>query len=786
LFRKRSTELSKLPQFLDQLGQAILMQNPTGEILIANTQFCELFNLGTIPEKIVGQSASLLFDRIAGQITSPISLSVEINTAIATKEKKKGKLLKLVNDKLLLVDITPILNDKNLVQACIIVFTDVSSSLQSEHDKHDHQHDFFQGILNQIPFEIAVLDPQQNYLFVNWELANATGNRSWIVGKTDEALVKKGDLSAEDATARRAYFLKAINSKSSVEFQETIQNKKTGTKHFFRAYYPVLNEEYGVSQVINVGIDITERVQTEQQLTTAKLRAEKSMRAKESFLAKVSHELRTPMNGLLGILEILKSTTLTERQSHYIDVLQRSSKNLLRIVNDVLDIEKISIGKFEADKIVFNLRDKLFLLRDVYSAQALQKDLKFSLTIYEPIHSFYIGDPIRISQVIGNLLSNAIKFTSEGGVELQVRQEQISPDKCIIECKIIDTGLGFQPDLVETIFEPFSQLNKSLNEVEKGTGLGLSICRDIAELLEGDLQAASNPGIGSTFTFRYPLVITSDAPITDTDSLEGIDVAKLAGKRILLAEDMELNQIVMKEMLSDKLVKVDLVENGKEAVEYSQANLYDYILMDIKMPVMDGIEAAKLIRSTDNLNQHTPIIAISANGFEKDRISYLQAGMNDVLVKPITTSMLLKALLKESGTVYEESDTQSIIEEGQFSNEISIDLSYLMRIGGNNKEFIPLMLRSFCTSAEEILVQLDEAIESNDWEKTALLVHKIKFSLGVLGIKSLNSQIEWLESNARQIIQVQKQQYLIQLLAMKSIVNSLIEEARQLIKTYSK
>lgn len=768
-------EISTFRYFFENLEHAVLMETANREILLVNQKFCDLFQINASPLSLIGADCANAANQVKHLFANPAAFVEEVEGLQREKKKQLGRSVQLANGRVLSRDFIPLWEDGKFTGQ-IWSYTDITNSYNSEQKVLLNQKEFLEEILNQIPYEIAVLDADSNYLFVNPCFIADAEIRKWVVGKSDKDLVTKLQLPINLVSLRKANFLKAVYSKSQVEFHETVLTERGEQQYFMRRFFPVLNEEKEVLQIIAIGQNITSAVEAEKKLTTAKLQAEETAQLKENFLSKVSHEIRTPMNGIMGIIDVLSKTTLNDQQARYTSVLKESSLSLLNIVNDVLDIGKMAAGKMSVEKSSFNLIEKIRILETVYAPEAEKKGLNFRLNLQEPLSKNFIGDYNRISQVLGNLLSNAIKFTDEGYIELKVSQSETDLSNALVHFDVIDTGKGIDESLLQTIFEPYSQLFASANGITQGTGLGLTICKDIAKLMNGRLTVDSGLKRGSAFTFSIPLEIDRSTNNSfDNASLLSTEI--IANKKILLVEDMELNQFVIKELLAG--VDLDIASNGNEALAMCKKNNYDLILMDVQMPEMDGVEATKQIRKLNNGNESTVIVALSANAFPADRIRYIKAGMNDVLVKPVNLDSLLETASRcFNGEVMDLSNEEKQVEKSMV--DVHIDLSYLMRVGGNKRDFVNKMLHSFSSSTFEIIESFEQAIKVLDWEKAASLSHKLKFSLSVLGIKSLNEQINWLETNARKLKDADPSDYLIRAAAMNNIIRNIITEAKKL------
>ncbi len=394
--------------------------------------------------------------------------------------------------------------------------------------------------------------------------------------------------------------------------------------------------------------DISERRHMIAELEQARDAAEHASRAKSEFLANMSHEIRTPMNAIIGMAELALAGSLPEKQRKQVAKIRGASESLLRILNDILDFSKIEAGKLAMEHVAFRLDSVFDHLAELFQQRAAEKGIELALETDPQLAGAWLGDPLRLGQVLINLAGNAIKFSTGGRVTLTARLRE-TPDQepHRVEFAVADQGIGMTPEQVGQLFQAFSQADTSTTRRYGGTGLGLAISRRLVEMMDGRIEVESQPGRGSVFRFCIPLEAAQEdtiaAPFGVAPSLDAAQLARFAGADILLVEDTELNQEVMLGILENAGLTARLASNGVEALAAVEAKRPDLILMDCQMPVMDGFETSRRLRA-DRRYRDLPILALTANAMAEDRQSCIESGMNDHLTKPVNMAELFNAL----------------------------------------------------------------------------------------------------------------------------------------------
>ena len=383
----------------------------------------------------------------------------------------------------------------------------------------------------------------------------------------------------------------------------------------------------------------------QQQIDEARLRAEAATAAKSNFLATMSHEIRTPMNGVLGMTTLLRGTRLDAEQQEYVETAHGSGQHLLAVINDILDFSKIEAGRMDVELVTFDPRVALDDVRGLLKAEARKKGLELSTAMASDVPAQLLVDGRMVRQVLLNLVGNALKYTPTGFVRIEATWAPALDGDGQLRVAVRDSGIGIDQAAVERLFTAFTQVDGSTTRRFGGTGLGLAISRRMAELMGGGIAVDSAPGVGSTFTLTLParVVVAAPAPVPSR-LLPVVSTGRGEGTRVLVAEDNSVNQVVAVRLLAREGCVVDVATNGRHALELYASRAYDLVLMDCYMPEMDGFEATTHMRALDRGTARTPIIALTASVLDSDRQRCVDAGMDEVLAKPIEAHVLAEAV----------------------------------------------------------------------------------------------------------------------------------------------
>lgn len=463
--------------------------------------------------------------------------------------------------------------------------------------------------------------------------------------------------------------------------------------------------------------------------------AENAVKAKQQFLSNMSHEIRTPMNAIIGFTKVMQKTDLTAKQKEYLKAIKISGDALIVLINDILDLAKVDAGKMTFEQIPFKMRSSLSAMLHLFETKIQEKNLKLVKEYDNKIPEILLGDPVRLHQIILNLVSNAVKFTTKGKITVSVRLLDENNDAATIEFAVSDTGIGIPETKLEKIFDNFQQASSGTSRLYGGTGLGLAIVKQLVEPQGGTIKVQSKVNVGSTFSFALTFQKTKANADFDSAIVElNEDITDM---KVLVVEDIPLNQLLMKTLLDDFGFECDIADNGKIAIEKMQTNAFDIILMDLQMPEMNGFEATDYIRNV--MKSDIPIVALTADVTTVDLAKCKTVGMNDYIAKPVDERLLYSkmiGLVKKSSTAEASNENEPEEDTVEVSpKERCIDMDYLIRRTKSNPILMMEMISLYLKQTPPLIVSMKKGFQDKDWDTLYSAVHKMIPSFVIVGIK---------------------------------------------------
>jgi PAS domain S-box-containing protein len=517
---------------------------------------------------------------------------------------------------------------------------------------------------------------------------------------------------------------------------------------------PLINSHGGIDFVISLFEDISDIKKAENDLVEAKLTAEQSLILKETFLANMSHEIRTPMNAILGFTDLLLKEPISEKERDYVDTIRTAGENLLRIINDILDLSKIEANMMEFEEHPLNIPDIFRSLHTMLAGKAKEKKLDLSFKCDPRLSATLIGDPTRLTQIIINLVGNAIKFTKKGSVTVEAFLVDQDREGSTVDFAITDTGIGIAPDKLSAIFERFRQAESYTTRSYGGTGLGLSIARQLVELQNGKMEITSEVDKGSCFSFRLHFAKAKEWQLLQEKKEKHIvDFDRIRQMSVLMAEDNPINVKLIRNLFDMHQIAMTVAENGYEVIDLLKERTFDLVLMDLEMPVMNGYETTRIIR--EEMHLQVPIVAMTAHAMAGEQEKCLQLGMNDFVSKPINITQLFEKMDQIAQTTdldgpVPDQDRPAPVSPAKPAAETvkgRIDLSYLQELSSGNRSFEKEMLSLFMQQIPTELEEMKVAHDKHDFATVRNLAHKMKSSVPLVGANYLVPLLNRLEDD---------------------------------------
>ncbi len=727
----------RLLSLISNMQDGILVEDENRKVVLANAVYCEMFEIDIPPNAMRGEDSNMFVDATRPLFRDPDFFEEKIFTLLEFQKPELGELLEMNDGRILQRDFIPI-RSKGIYKGHVWKYTDVTTEKMAA-DALRIREEKYSSIIDNMNLGLLEVDTDEKIQFANqcfcemsgYELSELKGQRAaqlFVKGENQELMEQKNE------ERRRG---------STDAYEIVVKDKRGQVRWWLVSAAPRYNDQGELVGSIGIHLDITDQKQLELELTEARIQAEQSTRSKEVFLANMSHEIRTPMNAILGMSSQLAKTGLSKRQLFYLDAINAASENLLVIINDILDLSKIEAGKLSLEQIAFEPRAVIKRAMQALSHRAEEKGLALTNSILDQrVSEVLVGDPYRLNQILLNIISNAVKFTEKGGVDIKLEVINDARQSQTIQITVKDTGIGMDEKFRKSLFEKFSQEDASVTRQYGGTGLGMSICRQLIELMDGEINVESEKDTGTTMAFviTFPKGSAADLP---SKEVFVADEKMLAGKKILVVDDNEMNRLLATTILGNYGAETVEAGNGRESIDYLEQHSVDLVLMDIQMPVMNGFDAARHIR--EHISKELPVIALTANAIKGDNEKCLEAGMNSYLAKPFKEEQLMKMIadtLHTQGALntrkVEEVDTEE-------PEPVYYDISEIRTISRGNEGFIMKMLTMFVEQIPVYVQDMKARLSEGQLVTVGEIAHRIKPTIDNMGIASCKTIIREIE-----------------------------------------
>ncbi len=733
----------RLAGLIANMDYAIIVGDNEHNIILVNQAFCDMFGFRISPDSLAGLNYGKIQFKILSYFEDRAAAWQEMDTALTNNTKVIGEVCRLKDGRTLERDYIPIRLDGEL-DAHLWVYRDVTQKSLSD-EKLRQSEEKYRGIIENMELGLVELDTEGRVLRSYSRFCEMVGYTAQeLEGRNLYKMLLPSEFQA--VLSRQSKDREA--GKAGIYEIQLI--RKDGSRLWtLISGAPIQNLAGGVKGSIGIYYDISHQKKLQQDLEAAKRHAEEAQEAEKQFLANMSHEIRTPLNAIIGMSHLLYDTHPTDEQKEYLAILKNSAEMLRALISDVLDLSKIRAGKVEVQNKEFDL---VGMIRSIIKSAQLRfenKPIRANCQLDERLQTLVIGDDLLLNQILHNLFGNAEKFTLEGQIGINVRLASRKDGIMNVEFVVYDSGIGIPSDKIELIFQSFRQVDGDIKRKFGGTGLGLAITKQLIELQGGSIQVESKLGEGSRFIFTLPYRDTGKRILQTEKTISQNAPLNAEGKQLLVVEDNYMNRKYISTLLKKWNLDFKMAFNGREAVELAREVKFNLIFMDIQMPEMDGYEATIAIRNSANLNQHTPIIALTASALTSEKDVAFNAGMNDFLTKPFKPAQLYEKLQEYYSDNRKDQLTEGGDEDAPFRFNSRLDAYILESFYGDDFHYMCEMFGAFLEDTVPLVQKLRPALNANNWVELAVLAHKVKPAFGIVGLPDLQKSMQQLEQMAK-------------------------------------
>ena len=730
--RKKNTDRlikKQLLTVIQNLSSGVLLENSKREIAMVNEEFIKIFSIPLSITQLIGVDCEKYAHDFKSLFLNESEFISRISTILRENKKVKGEYLYMNDGRIISRDFSPIIINQKL-EGYLWNYVDVTENAKKEEIIRINEEKYRRVLEN---LELGIVEVDLNNI-----ITKAYPGFCELTGYEAKELIGKSAIELLVENEDKDFLINQTNRRKKGKtdvYEFKIRKKQGDLVWVIISGAPI----YDVNNVIigSIGIHWNNSItkQRELELVKAKESAELSSKVKKQFLANISHEIRTPINVIMGMAELLFESEVDDEKKQEINAIRVSSKNLLEIVNDLLNFSKIDSGKVELKSFEFSLHETISEGLDLFLTQIKKKGLELKYILDPKIPDVVFGDELKLKQIINNLVSNAIKFTEKGGIFVTTEMLREYEEECIIQLSFIDTGIGIKKDKHEIVFQQFMQADYDTTRKYGGTGLGLSITKELVEIMGGQINLVSDEGLGSRFIVVLPFKKSINPKLLIKETTAKVEIETFPGKKILLVEDSHLNKHLVCKILEQMQFSVVWAENGLEAIDKIQKDTFELVLMDIHMPEMDGYTATRIIRK--KLNIEVPIIALTANAAKEDADKALQSGMDDYISKPFEKKELISKI-----KFYLE-DKKKLGKEKKWVN-----LSYLNQLSNGDKIFTEKIIKMFLVQNKQKLTELEIAIQQGHFDKIRKIAHTLKSAVRTFGIDELAESLAQIENES--------------------------------------